>query len=77
VFTPTASRPSLFLTLSHQRVSWGCRLGEDTGGIPDPTDQRDIPKHTASWSAIKAGEKGGKGHTHTLRVMAFVFPRNR
>lgn len=48
-----------FLSLPRQRIWEGAQLG-----LLTPIDQRDIPDHTASWSAYRAGEE----------VMTFVFP---
>ena len=55
----TASRLSLFPALSHQQVHWGCpRSWEGTQlGQLTPTDQRDIPYHMTSCSAIKVTRK--------------------
>jgi len=50
-------------------LSWeGIQLGQLT-----PDDLRDIPYHTMSYSAIKAG---GIRKRWTFGVMAFVFPSN-
>ena len=58
------------MTLPVSRLGVGKRLGGDTAGT---TDQKDIPYHMMSHSAIKAGG-GRKGKT--FGVMAFVFPSN-
>lgn len=50
--------------LPRQRIWEGVQLGQLT-----PTDQRNIPGHTASWSAYWAGEGAD---THGVRT--FVFP---
>jgi len=58
---------------------------EEAGGAPEierrhswdswpPTDQRDIPYHTALCSAIKAG--GRRRNGGMFRATAFVFPSN-
>jgi len=39
-----------------------------------PTDQRDIPYHITSRSAIKAG--GKKEERRTFMIVAFVLPNN-
>jgi len=69
----TASRPFLLLTPPHQQVSSGCtRSWEGTQlGQLTPTDENNIPYHTMSCSACKAGERGRKWGT--FGVMAFLF----
>lgn len=54
-------KPSLFLTLPWQWAGWGCTRSWEgiQQGQLTPTDQRDIPHHTALCSAIKAGRKKG------------------
>ena len=66
----------LFVTLSHQQVSWGCtRNWEGTHlGQLTPTEQRDFTYRIMSCSALKAGGKKEEGGT--FRVMAFVVPIN-
>ena len=58
--------------LPARRLEAHQELGRDTVGIQ--TDQRDVPCHMASCSAIKNGVK--KEEEGMFRVMAFVFPRN-
>ena len=48
----------------------GAQLGQLT-----PADQRDIPYHMTSCSAVKPGGRSRKGGTFGVR--AFVFPSNR
>ena len=74
----TASRP-FFLTPPHQRVGWGCtRSWEGTQlGQLTPTDQKDVPYHMMSHSAIKTGgrtKKGGMFRVMALRMMKPCFP---
>jgi len=50
------------------------KLGGDTAGTGDPTNQRDILGHMISYSVYKAGGRRRKGGT--FRVLMFVFPSN-
>jgi len=58
----TESRPFLHLRPPHQHVGRGCtRSCEGTQlGQLTSADQRDIPYHMVSCSAIKAGEEEGR-----------------
>jgi len=53
----TESRTFLLPTPPHQQLGWGCtRTWEGTQlGYLTPADEKDIPHHVRSCSAIKAG----------------------
>ena len=74
----TASRPPLLLTPPRHGASWGStRSWEGTQpGQLAPTDQRDIPHHTASCSAITPGERRRKGgHSEIQHLSSQVTVR--
>ena len=71
----TEPRPFLLLTPPHQPAGWGyarSRAGTQLGQLT-PADPRDVPCHTASCSAYKAG--GGRRKGGTSRVMALCLPK--
>jgi len=73
----TTSRPLLLLTPPCHCVGWRCtRSWEGTqSGQPTPTDQRDVPYHVTSCSAIKPEER--RRNRPMFGVRASVFPSNR
>lgn len=74
--THTEPRTFLLLVLPCQPAGWGCtRSREGTQpGKGTHTDQRDVPCHVVSCSAIKVG--GRRRKRGMFAAIAFVFPRN-